>query len=211
MYQDRQKTREVEPMQSRMYSAFEVKSLDASKRTFRGWATTPATDRVGDVVNSLGATFTNPLVMLHQHNHSAPVGLVRFDKPTKKGIEFEAEIPDVAEAGLLKDRVDMAWGEVKYGLVRAVSIGFRPIKYAFKDDGGIDFQEVEIYELSMVSIPALAEAVITQVKAMNGAPLPHDLVRSIASMDHVARRGGPVQLTRRTLAGAGNGSVSLTR
>ena len=69
---------------------------------------------------------------------------------------FEAaEIPVVEEPGPFKDRVDTAWSEISYGVVRAVSIGFRPIKYAYKDDGGNDFQEIEIYELSSVSIPAV--------------------------------------------------------
>ena len=149
------------------YSLFEVKSLDANQRTFKGWATTPAVDRVGDTVDPLGATFADTLPLLHQHNHSLPIGLVKFGKPTRKGIEFQAEIPAIQEEGPLKDRVDTAWGELKYGLVRAVSIGFRPIEYEYNEAGGLDFKKVEIYELSIVSVPALPAAVITQVKAMD--------------------------------------------
>ncbi|EJO27431.1 HK97 family phage prohead protease, partial [Achromobacter piechaudii] len=110
----------------RAYAAFEVKALDSSKRTFKGWATTPTVDRVGDIINPLGASFKNPLPLLHQHRHDMPIGLVRFNTPTAKGIEFEAEIPSIDEPGPLKDRLDTAWGEIKHGLVRAVSIGFRP-------------------------------------------------------------------------------------
>lgn len=167
----------------RAYSAFEVKALDTGRRTFAGWATTPATDRVGDTINPLGATFKNPLVLLHQHRHDQPIGTVTFKRPTAKGIEFTAEIPVVEEPGLFKDRVDTAWSEISYGVVRAVSIGFRPIKYAYKDDGGIDFQEIEIYELSSVSIPALPDAVITSVKSMHGRALPQDVVQAIKAHD----------------------------
>jgi HK97 family phage prohead protease len=167
----------------RAYSAFQVKAVDATRRTFSGWATTPATDRVGDTINPLGASFTNPLVLLHQHSHDAPIGRVSFKKPTSKGIEFDAEIPVVTDPGAFKDRVDTAWDEIKYGVVRAVSIGFKPIKYAFKDDGGIDFQAIEIYELSTVSVPALPEAVITSVKSMDGRRLPHDVVRLLRTAD----------------------------
>jgi len=162
---------------NRAYSLVEVKNLNESKRTFSGWATTPETDRVGDVINPLGAVFKNPLTLLHQHRHDAPIGTVRFKKPTKDGIEFEAEIPTIDEPGPLKDRVDTAWGEIKAKIVRAVSIGFRPVKYAFKDDGGIDFQEVEIYELSTVSVPANAGAVITDVKSI----IPLDTAQRAAS------------------------------
>jgi len=126
-------------------------------------ATTDIVDRVGDTVNPLGASFKNPLVLLHQHNHEKPIGTVTFEKPTSKGIKFTAEIPVVDEPGSFKDRVDTAWAEIKSGVVRAVSIGFRAIKYAYRDAGGIDFQEIEIYELSTVSVPANSAAMIDSV------------------------------------------------
>lgn len=152
---------------NRAYSMLEAKAFDDEKRTFSGWATTPAPDRMSDTIDPLGASFKNPLVLLHQHNHSAPIGSVTFGKPTAKGIEFEAQIPEIKEPGPLKDRVDTAWGEIKHGLVRAVSIGFRPLKYAFRDDGGIDYQEIEVLELSSVSVPANASAVIMAVKSID--------------------------------------------
>ena len=152
---------------NRAYSLIETKALDEGRRMFTGWATTPETDRVQDTIDPMGAVFKNPIVLLHQHRHDAPIGTVTLEKPTEKGIQFTAEIPVIDEPGPLKDRVDTAWGEIKAGIVRAVSIGFRPIKYAHKDDGGIEFQEVEIYELSAVSIPANPGAVISQVKSID--------------------------------------------
>lgn len=178
----------------RAYSLFEVKSLDAEKRVFRGIATTPSADRMGDTIDPLGATFKNPLPLLHQHDHRLPIGLVRFDAPTKRGIEFEAEIPVIEDPGPLKDRVDTAWGEIKHGLVRAVSIGFRSLKHAFRDDGGIDFQEIEIFELSSVTIPANAQAIISAVKSMG--PLDPDVLNQIKSLDLARRKSGPVRLIK---------------
>lgn len=156
-------------MQGRAYSLITEKALDDGRRIFKGIATTPTPDRVQDVINPMGAKFKNPLALLHQHDHRKPIGTVRFSKPTEKGIEFEAEIPVIEEPGELRERVETAWGEIKAGLVRAVSIGFRPLKYAFKDDGGIEFQEVEIYELSTVSIPANPDAVISEIKSIDKA------------------------------------------
>lgn len=152
---------------NRAYSLITLKEFDEKRRVFSGWATTPDLDRVDDTIDPMGASFKNPIPLLHQHKHDAPIGTVTLKKPTKKGIEFEAEIPIIAEEGTLKDRVDTAWGEIKAGLVRAVSIGFRAIKYAFKDDGGIEFQEIEIFELSTVSIPANASAMIMSVKSID--------------------------------------------
>lgn len=151
---------------TRAYAAFEVKALDSDQRTFKGWATTPALDRMGDTINPLGVRFKNPLVLLSGHRMDMPIGKVNFETPTKKGIPFDASIPDIGEEyGSLRDRVNTAWGEVKFGLVRAVSIGFRALKYAFTDSG-VDYEEIEVYELSTVAIPALPEAVITSVKSM---------------------------------------------
>lgn len=154
-------------MNSRAYSLIDVKNFDDNRRIFSGWATTPALDRVQDSIDPMGAKFKNPLVLLHQHQHDQPIGTVKFKKPTPEGIEFEAEIPLISEPGPLKDRVDTAWGEVKSGIVRAVSVGFRSIKHSIRDDGGFNFEEIEIFELSTVSIPANATALITAVKSID--------------------------------------------
>lgn len=148
-------------MTNRAYSVLEVKSIAEDKRIIRGVATTPSTDRVGDIVEPLGVEFKNPMPLLWQHQHDKPVGTVKFDRPTEKGITFEAELPQIREAGTLRDRIEEAWQSIKAGLVSAVSIGFRPIEYAFMDEGGIRFIKSEIFELSLVTIPANADAVIT--------------------------------------------------
>jgi len=160
-------------MNHRAYSFFEIKSVDEEKRIIRGIATTPTVDRVGDVVEPLGVKFKNPLPFLWQHDSSKPIGLVEFGKPTKDGIAFTAEIPNVADDGKLKERVDEAWQSIKLRLVRAVSIGFRAIEYAFiEGTGGIRFIESEVYELSAVTIPAQSEAIITSFgKNMNSAAI----------------------------------------
>lgn len=154
----------------RAYSILTVKAVEEDQRVIRGTATTPSPDRVGDIVEPLGVQFRNPLPLLHQHDSDRPVGTVKFDRPTKDGITFEARLPKIDEPGPLKDRVDTAWGEVKAGLVRAVSIGFRALEYAFMDDGGIRFSKTEVVELSLVTVPANADAVISTIKSID-APL----------------------------------------
>lgn len=148
-------------MTRRAYSVLEIKSVAEDRRVIRGVATTPAVDRVGDIVEPLGVSFKNPLPLLWQHQHDKPVGTVKFDKPTKDGVTFEAELPQISEEGTLRDRIEEAWQSIKAGLVRAVSIGFRPIEYSYMDEGGIRFVKSEVFELSLVTIPANADAVIT--------------------------------------------------
>lgn len=154
----------------RAYSLLTVKSVQEDQRTISGVATTPETDRQGDIVESLGIKFKNPLPLLHNHRSDEPVGTVRFDKPTKDGITFTAKLPFIEEPGPLQDRVNTAWGEVKSGLVRGVSIGFRPLEYSFMDDGGIRFVSSEVLELSLVAVPANSSATIHQIKSID-APL----------------------------------------
>lgn len=151
----------------RAYSSLTIKSVDEDKRIIRGIATTPAVDRVGDIVEPLGVKFSNPMAFLWQHDAHQPIGTVKFDTPTKDGITFEAEIPTIAEDGKLKDRIDEAWQSIKIGLVRAVSIGFRAVEYAFLDEGGIRFIKSEVFELSAVTIPAQPEAIMTSIKNMD--------------------------------------------
>jgi len=184
----------------RAYGFLTTKAIDAQKRIFSGVATTPATDRVNDTINPLGVSFKNPIVLLRMHDTEQPIGQATLSKPTAKGINFEAQIPIVEEPGRFRDRVDMAWSEISYGVVRAVSIGFKPIKYAFKEDGGIEYQEIEIYDLSPVSVPALPEAIISAVKSLDGALPSHELIRSIRN----AEAGGAIKLIK-----CNTGSVRL--
>lgn len=156
-------------MQNRAYSVLTIKAVDEEARVIRGIATTPAVDRVGDIIDPMGVKFQNPLAFLWQHQHDKPIGSVKFDKPTAKGIEFEATIahPDTVDSVTLKDRLQEAWDSIKTGLVRAVSVGFRPVEYSYMDNGGIRFSETEVFELSAVTIPANSDALITTIKSID--------------------------------------------
>jgi HK97 family phage major capsid protein/HK97 family phage prohead protease len=157
----------AEPIR-KAYSLLRVKSVDSDTRVITGMATTPETDRTGDIIEPLGVQFKNPLPLLLYHDTKRPVGLTRFKKPTAAGIEFEATIPAIDEPGILKDRLDEAWQSVKAGLVSGVSVGFRSLEHAMlKDTGGMHFLQTEVVELSLVTVPANAAATILTVKALD--------------------------------------------
>ncbi len=132
-----------------------------------GVASTPTPDRTRDIVEPLGAKFKTPMPFMLMHRDDQPIGEMTFAKPDKKGIPFKAQLPKIKESGLLKDRVDLAIHSLKYNLMRGVSIGFRALDLEWMDDGGIHFKEWEWLELSLVSIPANAEAVIDAVKSID--------------------------------------------
>lgn len=173
---------------NRAYSLLEIKSVDSDQRVLSGIATTPEPDRVGDIVDPLGAKFADEIPLLWQHQHDKPVGFAKFGKATKAGIPFTASLPAIAEAGPLKDLVDMAWQAVKAKLVRGVSIGFRALGYEPLESGGLRFTNSEIYELSLVTIPANASATIQAVKAYD-AKHPEGVVKLIRARDEAIKRG----------------------
>lgn len=177
----------------RAYSILNVKGMtdDADFVYIEGIASTPTIDRQGDKVDPAGAKFVTPMPLLWQHDAYKPVGHMTFAQPTKSGIPFKAQIPKIVEAGTLKDRVDEAIQSLKYGLVSAVSIGFKIMEdgYEVMKGGGWNITSWEWLELSLVTIPANSEAVISAVKSADlltlsaigrkqekvaGAPVPGD-------------------------------------
>lgn len=152
---------------NRAYSVLDIKSINDGERVITGIATTPSPDRMGDVVEPMGAEFAAEIPALWQHNHQEPVGHVRLGKPTSKGIPFTITLARTDEPGALKDRLDEAWQSVKLKLVRAVSIGFRAIEYALMEGGGVRFLKTEILELSLVTVPANADCTITTIKSID--------------------------------------------
>lgn len=162
--------------QYRAYSVLDVKEFreDENFVYIEGIASTPTTDRMGDIVEPLGAKFQTPMPLLWQHRHSEPVGHVTFAKPTNDGIPFKGQLPRVKETGRLKDRIDEAIHSLQYRLVAAVSIGFSAVDGAIEimKSGGYRFLEWEWLELSLVTIPANSEAVITAIKSIDQKHLP---------------------------------------
>jgi HK97 family phage major capsid protein/HK97 family phage prohead protease len=154
---------------NRAYAVLEMKTVDQDKRTFIGIATTPATDRMGDVVEPKGAKFKLPLPLLWQHDSRQPIGWVRRARVSKSGIEIDGEIADISEAGPLKDRLSEAWQSIKSGLVRGLSIGFTPLESEPIDPkvpwGPMKWLAWEWLELSAVTIAANQDASITAIKS----------------------------------------------
>lgn len=149
------------------WSTFEIKGIDEEKREIDGIASTPAPDRMDDIVEPMGAEYELPLPFLWQHeSREAAVGEVFFAKPSKNGIPVKIRMPQIAEEGELKNRVEMAWQAIKYKLVRGLSIGFKPIEYSeITGSWGVRFTKWAWLELSAVTIPANQEATITAIKS----------------------------------------------
>jgi HK97 family phage major capsid protein/HK97 family phage prohead protease len=158
-------------MMGHAYSILNIKSIDNEQRIIEGIASTPTPDRVGDVVDPMGAKFALPMPLLWQHDSKSPIGNVMHAEATKEGIAFKARIAQSHEPGKLKDRLDEAWQSIKLGLVRAVSIGFRSLESEPIDKKspwkGEIFKKWEWMELSAVTIPANMEANINVIRSLD--------------------------------------------
>jgi HK97 family phage prohead protease len=157
-------------MLNRAYSLLEIKQVDEDARIITGMATTPEPDRLGDVMEPEGAEFKLPMPLLWQHDSAQPIGHVTKAKVSKAGIEIVAKLARIAEPGRLRDRLDEAWQSIKAELVQGLSIGFKPTEHAYLDEGnGIRFIKWDWLELSVVTIPANAEATIAAIKSLDTA------------------------------------------
>jgi HK97 family phage prohead protease len=158
----------------RAWSTLELKSVDDGEGIITGIASTPSTDRVGDIVEPKGAQFKLPLPLLWQHSAAMPLGHITSAKVTDAGIEIVGRV-----ARGVDESIDRAWKLIKAGLVRGLSIGFRGIESAdIKGTWGVRFIKWEWLELSAVTIPANADATIQTVKAFDlRAPMGAKAVR----------------------------------
>ncbi|CAI09248.1 phage major capsid protein [Aromatoleum aromaticum] len=149
---------------NKLFSTLTVKSFDEDEGVFTGIASTPSTDRVGDIVETAGITAKHlPVPLLWQHDHDKPAGIVESMTPTAKGLVVVCRVLKDASA-----EVKSYWEFVKAGAV-SLSIGFRPLEYAPLAAGGYHYKQVELLELSLVTVPAHQDARILTTKQHQAA------------------------------------------
>ena len=127
-------------------------------------------DRLGDVIDPKGwdlDSFRDNPIALFNHKSDFPIGKwrdVRVDKGALRGrLEF-------AEPGT-SARIDELRALTEQGILRATSVGFKPIEYeTFKngEETGIHFKRQTLLETSLVSIPA-NPAALAVIKSLSAA------------------------------------------
>lgn len=135
-------------------------------------------DRMGDVIMVDGwklANFKRNPIALFGHNSSFIVGT--WKNLRKENGELRAKL-ELAPKGT-SDRIDEVIRLVEAGILRATSVGFKPIKHEPLDPekpyGGWRFLEQELVETSLVSVPANANA-LAVAKSLKISPATIDLV-----------------------------------
>lgn len=145
-------------------SALELKSLESTGR-FTGYAS------VFDVVDSqrdcvrAGAFRRSlikrdmPVQLLWQHQWESPIGVIEKLFEDKHGLYVQGSLlMDVA-------RAREAYALLKAGALRGLSIGYQPKKTRRDPDSGArELLEVDLWEVSIVTLPANMQAQVTVVK-----------------------------------------------
>ena len=152
------------PFMNLRHKSATLKGVDSEERTARFVASDESIDRYGDIVVVNGWRTDNfeknPQFLFGHQSNQLPIG--RVDRTWKDGSRFMADV-SFLPAGF-DDFADKCFRMVKDGFLNAVSVGFQPIKQEprYDDDGryiGTKFLEQELLELSLVPIPANANAV----------------------------------------------------
>jgi HK97 family phage prohead protease len=154
----------------------EIKALGGNKVEFV--ISSGSVDRDNDIVVPDGGDFKhwrkNPVVLFAHNSHNPPVAKgsnikIGSDKKIRATAEFTPN--DLYPFGHMIGRM------VSEGFLKATSIGFKPKKMKQADDQekrpwGLDFEEWELLEFSIVPIPANPEALISAHTAgIDTAPL----------------------------------------
>jgi HK97 family phage prohead protease len=156
-------------------------------RALRFTISTADVDREQDTIAIAGWDLTNfkrnPVVLWGHDASRLPIGRA-FDVSIEGGalkasIEF---IPaDTPEGGAFAESV---YRLARAGFIAATSVGFRPLKWDYTRDAargaddwfpGIDFEEQELVELSVVTVPANPEALMDAPAPGEGTAIASDL------------------------------------
>jgi len=127
----------------------------------QGLASTVYKDRDGDVVSPVGIDLTNfnknPIVLFN-HNWDKPIGKTLSTEITPEGLQVVIRV--------FKNTDPAIFAAVKSGVLSTFSIGF------IGKDGRYDeqtdtyyFTDIELYEISIVSIPANQDAIFEVIKS----------------------------------------------
>ena len=146
-------------------SVFKAQPSDDGSVKIRGYASTNDTDRAGDVIEKdawlkggLDNFKSNP-ILLFNHDYDTPIGKATALEVTEYGLKIEGMISK--SAGKIADMV-------KEGILGAFSVGFR-IKDAdnIEETDGLRIKDAELFEVSVVSVPANQSAIFSVAKSFD--------------------------------------------
>ena len=141
-----------------------VRAVDTAERTVTGIAVPwDSPTEINDWFGSYTEQFARGSVQnsddaLLYWRHSEPIGRIVSHRDTDAGWEITARISETP-------RGDEAYTLLRDGVVRSMSVGFRPITTEVDDEtGNVTRTAVEVPEVSLVPMPAYTGAAVTDVR-----------------------------------------------
>ncbi len=164
---------------------------------------TASKDRHGDIVVQdwdLREFQQNPIA-LYQHDHDMPIGI--WERLRVAGGQLRGFLR-LAAAGT-SEEIDTIRALVEQRILRAVSVGFRATRYEpiksdggeYELEGGVRLMGNVLFEASLVSVPANAEA-LAVAKRMLGSPRARELFACPESGAELCNKGALEQLGLRS-------------
>ena len=149
-------------------ASFVTKGVDEDKRMVKGYASVfnnvdSDKDRLmkgsfNRTIKEWGPDGMKRIKLVSQHNINKPVGRIDVLKEDEKGLYMEAYFGTHADG-------EDHYRQVKEGILTEFSIGFVGTQKEDNEMGGIDFKQVKLYEVSLVTVAANDEALVTEVKS----------------------------------------------
>ena len=141
-----------------------IKEENNDTISISGTANGSEKDRVGDVIlpkaweNGMTSYIKNPIILAF-HDATRPIGEMVSYNIDKKGLHISAEISKASGD---------VYSLIKAGILKAFSVGFR-VKDATYDEKTDIFviKELDLYEISVVSIPAQQDSLFSVAKELN--------------------------------------------
>lgn len=141
-------------------------SDNVEELTIKGYASTNDVDRHGDIVpasvweKGIENYLKNPVILAY-HNHGLPIGRMTEHTVDEKGLLVKARISQAAGA---------VYDLVKDGVLTAFSIGFRIVDAEYNSALELFVvKELELHEISVVSVPANQNTLFSLSKAFDTA------------------------------------------
>jgi HK97 family phage prohead protease len=154
------------------------------ERQVRVAASSAFQDRHRDIIRQEGMDLSNYQknpVVLFGHDHDMPIAKVESIGLNNGRVEALVQFPPEGTSA----KSDEVYRLIKAGIINAVSVGMRIKRFETMDDGGWDIIESELYELSFVSVPANADALVLERSFADSEKLVEDIRDANAAIDEV--------------------------
>lgn len=160
-----------------LYTKAEIKVK--ADDTFTAVASSEVEDRQGEVVKQAGwslKNFKDNPILLWMHEHDKPIGKaerVWLDKTGKSPIlKFKGMISTATEYGRAAKQL------MEEGILKTFSVGFRPLEME-----GKEITKAELFEISLVSVPANPEARLLAAKTLEGAGIRESVIKEVIGVE----------------------------